>query len=338
MTETSYYWADINIGDGSLSPYDDDEFSDIWRILFQRDRTTQGPIDDYLNELEVTNPAGTTITVDTGAALVDGKLYTNSSSVSNVIAAPAVATRYDRVVLRKSWAAQTVRVAILTGVEGGGVPALTQTDGVTWEIPLATVQITIASAITITDEREMSRSPLGVETNSAMELIETIVSDGTISSFDFQNIPQTYTHLFVIGSVRIDGANTNENLSVRIENDSAANYNWQNINGADIVATALAVAGDNEFEIGYMPGGITNASRISNFHFHISNYAETAFRPTLIAQCAHLPTNTTTDFDLTHTGGQYRNASNVSRITIFSSTRPAGLIDSGIVCSLYGIN
>lgn len=336
MTERSYYWADVNVGDGSLSPYDDDEFSDIWRILFQRDRTTQGYIDGYLNELEVSNPAGLTIRVATGGGMVDGKVYTSDANVDNAIAAPAVATRYDRVVLRKSWAAQTIRVAILTGVEGGGVPALTQNDGVTWEIPLATVRITVAPAITITDEREKVFSPLGTAVDSAMELIETIVSNGTISSFDFQNIPQTYRNLFVIGSIHIDGANTNENLSVRFNNDAAGNYNWQRINGADVVASASAATGDNEIEIGFMAGGAVAATRIANFHFYIANYTE-ANRQTLVAQCAHLPTNVAADFDLTHTGGQYRNAIALSRITIFSSTRPAGLIDSGLTCSLYGM-
>jgi hypothetical protein len=336
MTERSSYWADVNIGDGSISPYDDDEFSDIWRILFQRDRTTQGYIDEYLNELAVSNPSGNTIRVTTGAALVDGKFYTNDSTVDNVIATPAVSTRFDRVVLRKSWAAQTVRVAILTGIEGGGVPALTQNDGVTWEIPLATVQITTAPVITITDERQQARSPLGASEDSGMELIRTITSDGLSSSFDFQNIPQTYTHLFLIGNCKTDGANLVENLSLRFNNDSAANYKWQNINGANVAATAASAINDNEVELGFMPGGGAGATRNNSFHIYVSNYADGTKRITLTAQCANIPSNAAADFDLTHTGGQWA-VQAVTRIEIFSSTRPAGIIPSGLVVSLYGL-
>lgn len=337
MTERSTYWSDVNVGDGSISPYDDDEFSDIWRVLFQRDRTSQGYIDGYLNELEVTNPAGNTIRVATGAALVDGKFYTNDANVDNAIANPAVATRFDRVVLRKSWAAQTVRVAILTGVEGGGVPALTQNDGVTWEIPLATVQITVVPVITITDERSKAMSPLGPENETGMELIETIVADGVVSSFDFQNIPQTYTHLFLIGGAKIDGGNNEENLSVRFNNDSGANYNWQNINGANAAATAAAVAADNQIEIGLMTGGAIGSPRISNFQFYLANYTNAAIRAAITAQCGHFPTNLVADYDITQTGGHYTVTAAISRITVFSSTRPAGILDSGLVASLYGL-
>lgn len=154
MVESSMMWDCTGVGDATLAPYDQDELAAMFRILMACDPADEGVHPGYLNDLAVTNPAGLTIRVASGAAMVDGTFYRNTANVDTVLVAPGLNTRYDRVVLRKSWAAKTVRVAITTGVEGAGVPlALVQNFGVTWEIALATVAITIVPVITITNER-----------------------------------------------------------------------------------------------------------------------------------------------------------------------------------------
>ena len=150
MAEISLEWSGTLTGDAG--PYSDDNWSDRWRKLFTNDRTTQGVLPNYENELEITG-AATPISVNTGAALVDGKFYENTTAVTVAIPSPAVSTRVDRIVLRKSWVAQTVRITRIEGVEGGVAPAITQTDGTTWDIPLYQVTITTGGAITLTDER-----------------------------------------------------------------------------------------------------------------------------------------------------------------------------------------
>lgn len=154
MTETSIPWAGTTVGDAG--PYSDDEWSDVWRKLFSEDRTLQGVVGHYANELAVTNPAGVTIRVATGAALVDGKLYETDAVVDNVVVAPGAGSNYYTVVLRKSFIglnAQTVRVVLL-GPDAAAPPAVTQVDGTTWEISLATVRITNVGVITVTDTRK----------------------------------------------------------------------------------------------------------------------------------------------------------------------------------------
>lgn len=159
MAERSIPWGGTVIG--HAGPYTDDDWSDIWRKLFVYDRAKQGILLDYTGELAVSGIASP-ISVATGAALVDGKFYESDTAVNVVVPTPTVATRYDRIVLRKSWAAQTVLIARLEGVEGAGVPpAVTQVDGTTWEISLATVEVTIAGVITVTDVRNYAVSRLG---------------------------------------------------------------------------------------------------------------------------------------------------------------------------------
>lgn len=150
MTQTSLPWANNGIGDGQ--PYDDDEWSDWQRKLFTHDRTLQGVVPGYANDLAVSNPAGNTIRVATGAALVDGKFYETDANVDNTITTPGAGSNYYRFVLQKDWALQTVRVAVL-GPDAASPPVVTQTDGTLWEISLATVQITSGAVVTVTDTR-----------------------------------------------------------------------------------------------------------------------------------------------------------------------------------------
>lgn len=159
MTQVSYYWGGTVTGDAVQAPYSDDEFSDLWAILFLQDRTTQGVIGGYNGTLFVSNPAGTTIRVISGAAIVDGKLYLNTANVDFTVTAPGAGSNYYRIVLQKDWTAQTVRLAQL-GPNAVAPPAVTQSDGTTWEISLATVQITSGGVITITDTRDYCMTPV----------------------------------------------------------------------------------------------------------------------------------------------------------------------------------
>ena len=163
--QTSWPWGGTVTGDATLAPYSADEWSDIWRKIFQRDRTLEGVLPNYLGELTVTNPAGTTIRTSDGGAIVDGTYYDNTANVDNTVVAPGSGSNFYRIVLQKGWAAQTVRIAML-GPNAVAPPAVTQTDGVTWEISIATVEITSGSVITVTDDRTYVH--MNTEVNTAM--------------------------------------------------------------------------------------------------------------------------------------------------------------------------
>lgn len=173
MTQWSAFWGGTATGDAAGAtvdaPYSDDEFSDLWSILFLYDRTVQGVIQTnrsgYTGLLEVTNPSGSTIRVANGLALVDGKVYGNTANVDEAVDVPGSNTNYYLVVLTKDFAAQTVRIDIkeAAGNSNGGAstavgyPTVTQTDGTTWEIALAQVSVTSGPTVTITDVREWVR-------------------------------------------------------------------------------------------------------------------------------------------------------------------------------------
>jgi len=150
MAETSLFWGGTTIGDHGT--YTDDQFSDFIARLFHKDRTLEGVLPFYSSALATTNPAGVTIRVAPGAAIVDGKLYESSGNVDHTVAAPGAGFNYYSIVLTKDFAAQTVRQTLL-GPSTVAYPAVTQTDGTKWEILVAKVSVSSAGAIVITDSR-----------------------------------------------------------------------------------------------------------------------------------------------------------------------------------------
>lgn len=163
MTQKSFFWAGVSIGDAQLNT--DDIFTDVFGMLLVYDRRYEGIVDTalvgYTGGLIVNGGAGS-VTVQTGAAVVDGKPFTSDAAEVVAIPTPAASTRIDRIVLRKDFALQTVRITRIAGTEGTGLPPDgVQIDGTTWDIKLAQVSITTAGVIVVTYEGRVIRTPLG---------------------------------------------------------------------------------------------------------------------------------------------------------------------------------
>lgn len=161
MTETSRHWDGTTTGDATVAPYSAQEFAEVLYQLIGQNNTT--PFQRGFVSLSGANGAGsllvtgtaTPIAVAAGSAFVAGYWYNNDASANVAVGTPAVNPRIDRLILRASWAAQTVRMVLLAGAEAAtpSPPALTQTFGTTWEVSLAQVYVTTGGVITIRDER-----------------------------------------------------------------------------------------------------------------------------------------------------------------------------------------
>lgn len=174
--ETSRPWAG-RTSDGY--PGDSGPFSSAqWQQMYARmigtgaENVNRGVIRGVLSELEViaNTPADTTVIVEPGSALVQGIFYLNDANKSVSIAANASGSvRIDIIVLEADYTAQTVRIAVVQGTPGAGVPNLTQTAATLWQIPLA--YLTLASgyvsiaSTAITDMRHYANIPSAVGVN-----------------------------------------------------------------------------------------------------------------------------------------------------------------------------
>jgi hypothetical protein len=185
MTERSLFW-DGTAGDGG--PYNQTHMMDIFFNTILGSRGDQGVLYNWLDGLEVTGIASP-VNVAAGGAVVYGMFYESDAAVSVAVPTPASdKARYDRIVLRRDWVLQTVRIARITSTEEADptAPTLTQTAGVTWEIPLALLYIDDAGVITVTDEREYVAYP----TNWAAvdDIVTTTeIAEGAITADNIAN-------------------------------------------------------------------------------------------------------------------------------------------------------
>jgi hypothetical protein len=135
MTERSMLWDGI-LGDGG--PYTADDLANNMFRSITGCTGDRGELKGWLDELEVSGTSSP-VSVATGAGLVYGMFYETDAAVSVSVGTPSSGTsRYDRIVLRRDWSAQTVRVARVTGTAAASpaVPALTQAVGAVYEIHL----------------------------------------------------------------------------------------------------------------------------------------------------------------------------------------------------------
>lgn len=150
MTQDSRPWTGTTTGDSGAYAASEWQQLHAYMIGVGGARANVGPFlgsgtspNDGL-KVQAKTPATTQIEVLIGSALVQGIEYLNDATVSFTIAGNASGNpRIDTVILRADYVAQTVRLAVLQGNPAGSPTplALTQTPGVTWEIPLADIAV-----------------------------------------------------------------------------------------------------------------------------------------------------------------------------------------------------
>lgn len=222
MTEYSLFWTTSGNGDGVVTGYSPEQFWRLFRALFGGD----GVALDYGSELETTL-AGGVATVAAGAAIVGGVPYTNDADADVTIADPTSQNRRDRIVLRASWPAQTVRAVQLAGTEGSGaLPVLTQTQGGIYEVEVARV---VAGAERVLSADLTVSSTLLVETLEVGDGYALEVAAGAVVTLEDTSIMDARTFLqaaapgsvtatqladgAVSGDILADGAATNTKLA-----------------------------------------------------------------------------------------------------------------------------
>lgn len=153
MTQTSRPWTGTTTGDAGA--YSDSQWRDSWAAAYHAwahgtGYGNRGPIIDSGDapntglQVQATSPASASVEVLPGAALVEGGLYLNDATETLSIAANSSGNpRIDTIVLRKDDIAQMIRLTVKQGTPAATPvpPALTQTAGTMWEIPLRDIAV-----------------------------------------------------------------------------------------------------------------------------------------------------------------------------------------------------
>lgn len=151
MVQSSLPWGGTTVGDAG--PYSDDQFSDMFRKLFADSRASQGVLRGGLNEFVTTITPGSGVSVASGRAMVDGKLFESTAAQALALTQPGGGINHYLLVARKDFTNQTVRLT-LVGPDAGATPAAVQSDGTTWDLPLYQCNRDNGGNITIADVRQ----------------------------------------------------------------------------------------------------------------------------------------------------------------------------------------
>lgn len=152
--EKSRFWTTNGTGDGPSAKYSMGDFAEVLRRLLTTDQeTTEGVLRGIGSDLAVSGTSSP-LSVAAGAGLVYGIYYENSSALSLAVSTPVSGVTGGRVNLKADWSAQTVRAVVQLNTDGNpAIPALVQTPGSAWSIPLATFTITTGGVIALVDAR-----------------------------------------------------------------------------------------------------------------------------------------------------------------------------------------
>lgn len=183
MTEISQFWQGTVLGDAGA--YSSDQFSTMMQnIMGDAINGDSGPItgtgvapDPGLTAQQRGAGANMSVDVTSGAALVDGTFYNNSTTVNLPVSSNSSGNpRIDTVVLRKTWASQTVRLAVKAGTPAATPvpPTMTQTASTTWEIPLWDVAVANGAVSIITTNVTPHKNPANVADGIYLQGIPTI--------------------------------------------------------------------------------------------------------------------------------------------------------------------
>jgi hypothetical protein len=159
MAQFSYLWTTNATGTGhQVASYTQIHWAKIMEIVGACSGR-RGVAPRFANKLSA-SAVGTTVTIGTGAALVDGHPY-ESTAPENFTVGPSDSglERIDRIVLRCDWATFTVLLVQLAGSQNvSPVPPTTTTDsGTRYDITLWQARVNSAGQVTLTDERDWAQ-------------------------------------------------------------------------------------------------------------------------------------------------------------------------------------
>lgn len=341
--QDSWCWECTGIGDGDNRTVNDIinqnqllgnlRPADSGVIYWTNTTALQGFTNASDGLLAPTNPAGDTVRIASGAALVQGWLYANDADVDFDVSGGA-ANATDLIVLRRDdpAAVSSVRLALVRG-PAAGTATVTQT-ATTWEIALAEVLLDGAGNFSaLTDVRELAYPPVG-----AMVRIGEFVGDGVVTQALFASIPPLFRHLHVVGQTKLNAAVGGAFLSVQFNGDGGANYDELliAIDGNAAVAAAAANFATTGIKFGNTSGSTVPANYADSFTLDIPNYADAILYQSTISHSQNFISAALGNISVVRGSGWWQNVAAITQVRIFEPTGPTAFA-VGTRITLYGL-
>lgn len=160
-------------------------------------------------------------------------------------------------------------------------------------------------------------------------IAHTEVGSGGVASIDFNSIPQTYTDLVVVASLRSNRASINyDGFDLRL-NGTSANHSWRSLTVFEGSVTSMSASNAEAF---YGGAATATANTFGNGIAYIPNYTSSVAKSMSVDSVSE--TNATAN-QLDIRAMLYNSTSAVTSIKIVSAT--ANTIQQYSSATLYGI-
>jgi hypothetical protein len=170
--------------------------------------------------------------------------------------------------------------------------------------------------------------------NTFVKIASVTVGAGEAANIDFTSIPQTYTDLMVVHSMR--GANSGTISTVDVTfNNSTSGYNNRSTFGTSTGVLSYVYTNLQYLWGGYYQGNGTTANTFGNGQIYIPNYANSTLAKTILIDQVSESNSTAENsaFATTNTGLW----NNTSAITSVKLTNEYGNWKQYSTATLYGI-
>jgi len=279
---------------------------------------------------------GMQVKVGTGHCWIQGHWGENAAEkVLPIAAADPTNPRDDLVVLRADFVNNHIVLDTKPGTPAASPtePSLTQSSSM-WEIRLARVRVA-TNAVTIaagdvTDRRERYTSN---DYGPGALIAETRLTAST-TSIVFDQIPQTFRHLYIVASVLSSNTTANQPIYCRFNDIATNSYDLQWMHSSGTTYASGRVAPASRVEIGHASrndnGEDTN---LSSSEFLVANYSKTQRHNTLARSSF---TNGGASLTLWQSAGWLWGSSNpITKITL--TLADGSSFKAGSQVSLYGL-
>lgn len=175
-------------------------------------------------------------------------------------------------------------------------------------------------------------------TGGGLTLLFSSVLSGSAAVIDTgaSGIAATSTHLRIYAYLRTDEAVGRSSVSLTVNNDTAANYDWQFVDGTNVTASANHSLGSSALTVLAVPGAsFAQASTFGAITIDVPRYAQTTGRKVAIITFGMADSgaaNTQSDVTI----GNWRNTAAISRMAFTPQTGGANFI-AGSAVYIYGI-
>jgi len=163
-----------------------------------------------------------------------------------------------------------------------------------------------------------------------VKLIATLTASGSSNIFLFDNVPQTYTDLVIVGSIRNAVSSLREGVGLAF-NSTFSGYSNRSLQGNG--STASSFLETNYNFIAESNAATSTANTFNNFQIYVPNYKSSVNKS---ASADSVVGNNATEARLVFTAYTQTITAPITQVSVFSNTNGTNWV-AGSIVSLYGI-